>query len=108
MSVTVSSNGSALFAVGFANLHVGDHLCSQNQRSARDSMGDASQVPTIVALSLLAEPGEEGLAVGQSQYCGTRLRPRVRLLGCVPLALDITVGQHSSGWSLDTGAQSFR
>jgi hypothetical protein len=36
-------------------------------------MRDASWKPTIVALSLLAEPGEEGLAVLQSQYRGAGL-----------------------------------
>jgi hypothetical protein len=71
-------------------------------------MRDASWEPTIVALSLLAEPGEEGLAVLQSQYRGAGLWCPFGLLVRVPLALLFTFSQHSSAWSLDTGAQSFR
>lgn len=39
-------------------------------------MHHSSCLPTIVTLSLLAEPGEEGLAVGQSQYrCAGLFQP---------------------------------
>ena len=67
-----------------------------------------SRAPTIVALGLLAEPREEGLAVGKSQYRGAGLCHGVQVLGGVPLALQDTISQHSSRWCLVTGAQSFR
>lgn len=74
----------------YANLHVGDHLCRGKmtcQRASPVCSCCLSRAPTIVALGLLAEPGEEGLAVGQSQYRGAGLCHGIRVLGGVPLAL---------------------
>lgn len=71
-------------------------------------MHDLSCLPTIVALSLLAEPGEESLAVGQSQYRGAGLLHLLEMLVCVPLALENHISQQGVRLCVCIRAQSFR